>query len=122
MMIDLKSCPLCGKLPELKSFDYDAPDSSDDSPTREWWIECRCGLDFHVGLSADALIATWNRRASLWIDVRERLPEANHKVLVADCYGNVEFTHMRDCGKWFLFSNDTVTHWRPLPEPPEEDV
>lgn len=62
----------------------------------------------------------------VWIDVKERLPEAQVKVLVvislngftqikvdffriSDSYGNEK--------KWFNYFN--VTHWMPLPELPQ---
>lgn len=59
-----------------------------------------------------------------WIPVSERLPERNERVLVIDENGvNVgSYSPMLD--DWWSLQEDrmapgpTVTHWRPLPEPP----
>ena len=56
-----------------------------------------------------------------WIPVTERLPEKNGSYLVY-VYGEV--TEM-NCwhGKWHRLGDDytkAVTHWMPLPQPPEE--
>lgn len=64
---------------------------------------------------------------SEWISVKDRLPEGYTDVLVcfitASGY-HVEVTfycdHHPDYGNgWYLPVN--ITHWMPLPEPPEED-
>jgi len=62
---------------------------------------------------------------SEWIPVSERLPERNERVLVVDESGvNVgAYSPMLD--DWWSLQGDRmapgpqVTHWMPLPEPPE---
>lgn len=56
-----------------------------------------------------------------WISVKDRLPEENIRVLV--CINSEQSYTKLDTdrilkGKWVRWSND-VTHWQPLPEPPE---
>lgn len=68
-----------------------------------------------------------------WISVKDRLPERNKLVLVRAVStargGNITFVGAYD-GFWFLqTAADTIgltiqydiTHWMPLPEPPERD-
>jgi hypothetical protein len=67
---------------------------------------------------------------SEWISVKDRLPEIGVDVLIS--YGGLPFyhlaflTHNGDI-KWFNgnhsnteYSLDDVTHWMPLPKPPEK--
>ena len=64
---------------------------------------------------------------SLWIPVTERLPKPNRRVLCWWEAGNGEKEHygfatFQSHGVWYV-SNEgmpKVTHWMPLPEPPEE--
>lgn len=63
-----------------------------------------------------------------WISVKERKPEDGQKIIatfrdnggrVVDQarYNNGEF----DFASWTYVWGDNVTHWMPLPQPPEED-
>lgn len=62
---------------------------------------------------------------SEWISVKERLPERFEPVLVCrEKNGSpyVEQGH-KDVGEWWkVYGTRTkhITHWMPLPEPPEE--
>ena len=57
-----------------------------------------------------------------WIDVNERLPEKNVRVLVylkenACDYTRIDTDRRIDNGQWIRWGYN-VTHWQPLPEPP----
>ena len=64
---------------------------------------------------------------SEWISVKDRMPEEGVDVLV---YGyiylnrkgvDVDFVD-RESGNFFYYDEGEVTHWRPLPDPPESEV
>ena len=58
-----------------------------------------------------------------WIPVKERLPSNGDFVLVADSRESYANCFGFDCGWWYIdgyrMSLEEVTHWMPLPEPPE---
>ena len=68
-----------------------------------------------------------------WIPVTERLPEHAYgestSVLTVDIYGVMRVAYF-DGGNWCWPSGDAlttmrvapITHWMPLPEPPEEET
>ena len=131
-MDELKACPFCGA--ELDKhgcltrngvvtdyYIHPAPDEVRDD-------ECPlCGCVFRA--------ATWNRRpledalqaeierlreAQRWIPVGERLPEAGDGVLVyydEDAAYGFERGVLSKLGSFFT---EHVTHWMPLPQPPQE--
>lgn len=59
-----------------------------------------------------------------WISVKDRMPEEGVEVLI---YGNIYFANRKSIdidyvgksGDFFYFDKGKVTHWQPLPEPPE---
>ncbi|MBR5607735.1 MAG: DUF551 domain-containing protein [Bacteroidaceae bacterium] len=83
------------------------------------------------------------REQPRWISVEERLPEKNGRYLVihkfysynlqgifswTDCYDGVE-EHLRGRAMWYDYDSEYgdyatsgVTHWMPLPEPPEVET
>lgn len=69
-----------------------------------------------------ALMAELEEREFPWISVKDRLPEGDVRVLVilnskrSDTEMDTDRMH---AGEWVRWGND-VTHWMPLPEPPEE--
>lgn len=63
-----------------------------------------------------------------WISVKDRLPEQMKKVLTTveydfngKHYRNLKIAYYDGNGKWEPLSRQTdeITHWMPLPEPPE---
>ena len=60
-----------------------------------------------------------------WISVEERLPEPDTDVLTRRSIGtmDVEVYHEDEVSwTWDGYSKGFVTHWMPLPEPPEVEV
>ena len=85
-------------------------------------------LQLAESLSADDVVP-----AVRWIPVTERLPEYAARVLVTDARSENNYVGIwtlekdpdDDCDCWFDSGGwwsafDEVTHWAPLPEPPEE--
>lgn len=80
------------------------------------------------------IIAVETMKRSRWIPVSERLPETRDEevlVIASGQIGNIELIDAMKLGTfatdegWILemwpeWENPTVTHWMPLPEPPEE--
>lgn len=74
-----------------------------------------------------AIAAMGRSIPSRWIPVEERLPEHGKNVLVhvANRVGmwHTEIDWQKDNGEWANNADCewyTITHWMPLPEPPEE--
>ena len=81
------------------------------------------GLDYVFGCAADHLIAN-GVIIPRWIPVTERLPEDFEEVLVYDGDFVQPGVHFRgrfdEYGNYESYEIYGVTHWMPLPEPPEE--
>ena len=60
-----------------------------------------------------------------WISVKDRLPGKNGDYLAYTCDGIVwPYFFTASSGVWedtLGYSTDTVTHWMPLPEPPNQN-
>ena len=63
---------------------------------------------------------------SEWISVKDELPESHEPFIARDKWGGISVVKQRSWGDpdWLVgglqLSRD-ITHWMPLPEPPEED-
>ena len=80
-----------------------------------------------VPLLANQVASSSKQLASKWIPVTERLPEVGQRILVY-CESKTIEMHITTCtymagrfgSKQFSRHVRNVTHWMPLPEPPEE--
>lgn len=128
-MSDLLPCPFCcgadivaARRSEL-SLDFNPPLVM-SSP------ECRrCGARLARQYEdAETAIAAWNRRASSWVNVEERLPaEDADPVLVYGPDIGVRANYFRLPTGWWAGDAPqvdlaAVTHWMPLPEPPTKET
>ena len=91
-------------------------------------------VDGVIKVSADVrdLLVKLLRGQEQWISVKDRMPEIRHAVLVyTPHYKNIWAASMHEDGNWYIWSpggkvlldpdwNGPITHWMPLPEPPEE--
>lgn len=97
----------------------------EDCPYYRTGIKCsECTT--HLSQDALAYIQYLEAKQPRWISVEERLPWMNQKVLVSDG-GIVTEAHYNGRGECIHNGHDMeirgviVTHWMPLPEPPEEE-
>ena len=60
-----------------------------------------------------------------WINVKDRLPETEERVLIRYRQGKVKRTFVGEYypweERWSSILDAVVTHWMPLPEPPEDN-
>ena len=54
-----------------------------------------------------------------WISVKDRLPEDSANVLVCHKNGLVTTNAWLGANWWFKNERNPITHWMPLPQPPE---
>ena len=97
---ELDNCPYCGG------------DRSDD-----------CGASSHYAIAELRAELAELREANRWIPVEERLPEAGVKAIATDG-DHVDmalYDYNNEWDWWVPIGNadEEITHWRPLPTPPE---
>lgn len=60
-----------------------------------------------------------------WISVEDRLPENDVEILISRTDGEIYLAVHQDDGRWYDSSEGSdvkfITHWMPLPLPPEND-
>ena len=120
-----------GRTPEeikrgLRWIAHDCDYNGEDCSECECVEECHKLVEDDVARDALALIEHFEAQQPKWISVKERLPWMNQKVLVSDG-GIVTEAHYNGRGEWIHNGHDMeiggviVTHWMPLPQPPEEE-
>ena len=129
MMDELKACPFCGS--SNTTLDYYEISCPQELGTIVVCNDCGASaksiVDWNTRPIEDALNA---RIAELeaerrWIPVSERLPEKGNLVIgITDYCGYVFFEIVDDDGQGIVLHpyrrcQGKVTHWMPLPEPPE---
>ncbi len=97
----IKPCPFCGCIPEVKG----------DVVTHRHKDDICIVDDTQYGLEE------WNKRADGWISVEDRLPEKYDDYLILDTMGIKSIAHYNDEG--FHFKNAAPHYWMPLPESPK---
>ena len=106
----IKSCPFCGGEVKLMNL-------------AGWEIGCKCGLNMvpsDSDFSKDEFIEQWNKRASQWVSVEDKLPELNQRVLCYHEDWGISISYLDNSGyiKTGLI-DDPATHWQFLPTVPE---
>lgn len=134
---DMKTTDFCLELCKARECEYFEKCDTDEEKD-----ECLCSCLFDgcpIATVYAALCGYGHMRSRLkmyedmgmepkWISVKERKPEDGQKIIatfrdnggrVVDQarYNNGEF----DFASWTYVWGDNVTHWMPLPQPPEED-
>jgi hypothetical protein len=131
-MPELKNCPFCGEMPEIKYYNI----------LGKYEVQCvnrRCPTT-SAGFHEEEAVTYWNTRPiesaiqqridelekqNRWILVSERLPKRYNDVLVIFSDLDMDVTWLgRDGEGWHgehKSDNRKVTHWRYLPSAPKEE-
>lgn len=106
-MTDLLPCPFCGGKAELH-----------EDPFEEWtsYVQCgSCYLRTAEHFNSESAAKYWNTRPSPWIPCAERMPEPQTVCIISNGkFVAAAYPFMLDRGY-----AESITHWMPLPEPPE---
>jgi Lar family restriction alleviation protein len=113
-MEKLLPCPFCGSQAFIEEHD---PVYQDPFPYRIICMNTDC-LGAHVWEETEEdAIKGWNTRADGWISVEDRLPDDLQLCTVYDKDGRYDQLRFYD-EKEFV-EEWGITHWMPLPSPPE---
>ena len=74
--------------------------------------------DFHLNMFVTNLLSH-GVTVQEWISVDDRLPKNSDNVLVCHNNGLVTTNAWLGANWWFKNERNQITHWMPLPEPPE---
>jgi Lar family restriction alleviation protein len=121
----LLNCPFCGGEAEIRWVDW-APydDDRHSDATQVICTDCDITTGYYFGTEKESRAwDAWNRRASGWVSVKERLPEGPNCVLCFSPRSQYYISFFVD-GAWITHKKPLgdPTHWQPLPEPPEVSV
>lgn len=85
----------------------------------EWYIHCDTAFN---KIKNAPTIDPESLLAAQWIPVTERLPKEHQPVLFCRKGGNVDAGCRIESGWWksYGIKVKSVTHWMPLPKPPQE--
>ncbi len=147
-MDNLKPCPFCGGEVALEWWDKEEQcireyeECDGNVPVYLHCHECDTEIYINAAFTPEQAIGAWNKRAPSWIPCSERLPEDYGEYLVLIDGTIVQTLFEPDCGEcgefgfWHdYYDPDTlgfvdvewtkyedISHWMPLPEPPEDAV
>lgn len=118
--IDLLPCPFCGRKPKsIVNIQMYAIGCS--------FSKCHV-YPCVVKKTPEEAAKAWNTRASGWIPCSERIPEKSTSVLISAqgyrvtaFYDSVKGVFMLTETEGLFYSMSAVTHWMPLPDPPETE-
>lgn len=113
----LKDCPFCGHEVE-KYFNGDRDMASCPDCCQDWDLKSWQQRPIEDALTAELAAL---REAARWVKVGDRLPTPEQSVLMSN--GNAVETGCYFAGNWWQNGSKVrVTHWRPLPTPPDEEA
>lgn len=123
-MTELKPCPFCGG-----KADWFVLEKMNNE--KLYYVECSyCFARTGYYFTEYESIKEWNKRTPDWISVNKRLPEesGDYLVFVEGLIENMMYFKRHsawnatdlNCHKNYEIT--TVTHWLPLPEPPEQEA
>lgn len=119
MTEELKPCPFCGS--EGVRFITDI-----DKHGVYCAYGCKAGTAAQLSaVAAVAAVAAWNRRASNWIPLSERLPKELERVWIGWDDSAFTMASWHVGGAWLECRTkglDQPTHWQPLPAAPGGDA
>jgi Lar family restriction alleviation protein len=109
--MELKPCPFCGskKVKLIESLVAKSVSCYD------------CGGSGAYNVDKLKAIKAWNTRADGWISVEDRLPKKNTLVLAINSLEGIYTSIFNEKG-WGVSGYGymkNITHWMPLPEPPD---